>query len=78
RIRANALATLNRLSVLGAATIDISPGTVDNPVLADGATIAMRKTLSVDEMMEGISELMYASGDDRHRTLFDNLAQAAA
>jgi len=78
RIRSNALATLNRLSMLGVVSIDINPGTIDSPVLADGATIDMRETLSVDQLMEGVAELLYRADAGRNETLFANLAETAA
>jgi phospholipid/cholesterol/gamma-HCH transport system substrate-binding protein len=77
RIRSNALATLNRLSMLGVASIDISPGTTDSPVLAEGATIGIRERLSMDQMLEGLAELLYQSDAVGHASVFANLAEAA-
>jgi len=77
RIRLNASATLNRLSMLGTATIDISPGSVDSPILADGATIDMRETVSVDQLMEGFAELLYQFDTDSQASVFANLAETA-
>jgi phospholipid/cholesterol/gamma-HCH transport system substrate-binding protein len=77
RIRSNATATLNRLSMLGVSAIDISPGTVDSPVLEGGATIDIRETLSVDQMMEAFAELLHQTEAGSHTTIVTNLATVA-
>jgi len=77
RVRSNASATLNRLSMLGVAAIDISPGTVDSPVLEGGATIDIRETLSVDQMMGAFAELLQQSEASDHATIVTNLAEVA-
>lgn len=77
RIRSNASATLNRLSMLGVPTIDIAPGSVDLPVLADGATIDIRETLSVEQIMEGLATLLYQADTATNASAFANLAQTA-
>lgn len=73
-IHANAVATLNRLSVLGAPTIDISPGATSTPMLPDNATIKMRETPSVNEVMEGFAHLLYSADKGQHKMLVADLA----
>lgn len=75
RIHSNAVATLNRLSVLGAPTIDISPGTNNAPVLRDNATIKMRETPSVNEVMDEFAHLLYSGNPGQRDVLFADLAE---
>jgi phospholipid/cholesterol/gamma-HCH transport system substrate-binding protein len=59
RLRADAQATLNRLSMLGVASIGLAPGSAGMPVLVEGSVLEMRETLSVEQLMQGMGELLY-------------------
>ena len=57
-IRAGSEARLNRLAVIGTATIEISAGSPENPQLPDGAFMPAQETPSLDELIEGLAALV--------------------
>lgn len=57
-IRTDSVASLNKLSVLGNAVIEITPGDPALPVLADSGTIPVREAASLDEMIARITPAM--------------------
>jgi phospholipid/cholesterol/gamma-HCH transport system substrate-binding protein len=57
-VRADAEATVNRLTGIGNALIEIEPGSVDQPVLADGSIIPVHETPSLNELVLGIARII--------------------
>lgn len=57
-IRADARVTVNRLISFGNALIEIKAGSVDAPVLEEGATLPVEETPSVNELVWGIARIV--------------------
>lgn len=60
-VRADAKATVNRLTGIGSALIEIEPGSVDKPILADGAIIPVHETPSMNELVLGIARIIQSA-----------------
>ncbi|MDX1443260.1 MAG: MlaD family protein [Gammaproteobacteria bacterium] len=54
-IRADSTASLNKLSMLGDATIEISSGSETMPPIAQGGVIAVKETASMDELIAQVT-----------------------
>lgn len=50
-VRADSIATLNRLAILGDTTIEITRGDPDKPPIADGERIRVEETPTLDELL---------------------------
>ncbi len=57
-IRVGSEARLNRLAVIGTATIEINAGSPENRVLPEGAIIPAKETPSLDDLIEGLAYLV--------------------
>lgn len=57
-IRADAKVTVNRLISFGNALIEIRAGSVDAPVLEEGATLPVEETPSVNDLVWGIARIV--------------------
>lgn len=66
-IRADAKVIVNRLASINDALIEIQPGSVDVPVLPDGATIPVEETPSLNDLLLGIAHIIQSA--DKHDLL---------
>lgn len=57
-LRSDSRGSLGKLSVLGNSVIDITAGSTDQPMLADGATLAIEEPLSVDELLAQLTPVV--------------------
>ena len=53
-VRADSRASLSKLSMIGKATLDISAGSVDQPLVPDGGILSVDEPLSVDQIMADV------------------------
>ena len=60
-IRADAKVVVNRLINLGSALIEIHAGSVDAPVLEEGATIPVEETPSLNDLVLGIARIVQST-----------------
>lgn len=66
-LRADAKATVNRLANINTALIEIDPGSIELPILADGATIPVEETPSLNDLLLGIAHIIQSA--DKHDLL---------
>jgi phospholipid/cholesterol/gamma-HCH transport system substrate-binding protein len=59
-VRADSKASISKLALIGDSVIEISPGSPEQPLLADGAVIEVRETLSLDDMLDNLRPLLNA------------------
>lgn len=57
-LRSDSKAALGKLSVLGKSVIDITAGSTNKPMLADGDTIEVEEPLSVDELLAELTPVI--------------------
>jgi phospholipid/cholesterol/gamma-HCH transport system substrate-binding protein len=68
-LRTDSRAALSKLSVLGKAVIDISAGSVDAPLLPEGATLSIEEPVSLDELMAELAPVL-----EKVRQIVDGVA----
>ena len=66
-VREDSSASIGKLSVLGQSTIKITPGSIDLPLLPDGASIPVEEPLSLDELMAEVTPLVKKIGQALER-----------
>lgn len=59
-LRSDSKAAIGKLSILGKSVIEITAGSTDKMILADGATIAVEEPLSIDELLAGLTPVIEA------------------
>ncbi len=59
-VRSDSTAAVSKLSLLGKSIIDITAGSTEQPMLLDGATIAVEEPLSVEELMAELTPVIQA------------------
>lgn len=57
-VRTDSKAALSKLSVIGSATIEISAGSPDRPIVPEEATITIEEPESIDDMIERVSPVI--------------------
>lgn len=72
-VRGDSHAALSKLSVLGKAAIDISAGSPQKPLLAEGATLPIDEPLSIDELIAKVSPVV-----DQLKQIVDRTAAITA
>lgn len=60
-VRQDAKVVINRLVTIGNALIEIDPGSVDAPMLTDGATLPVEETPSLNDLVLGIARIIQSA-----------------
>lgn len=60
-VRQDAKAIINRLVTIGSAQIEIDPGSIDTPMLEDGATLPVEETPSLNDLVLGIARIIQSA-----------------
>jgi phospholipid/cholesterol/gamma-HCH transport system substrate-binding protein len=69
-VRADSTASVSKLALIGDSVIDISPGSADQPLLADGSMIEVKETATLDQMLADLRPML----DAVHSTVEDTAA----
>lgn len=57
-VRTDSTAAISKLALIGDSVINISPGSPDLPVLADGGTIEVLETMTFDQMLSNLRPML--------------------
>lgn len=57
-VRTDSRASISKLALIGDSVIEISPGSPEQPLLADGGPIEVREAMSFDEMLAGMQPML--------------------
>jgi phospholipid/cholesterol/gamma-HCH transport system substrate-binding protein len=57
-VRADSMASISKLALIGDSVIDISPGSADQPLLGDGGAIEVRETMTLDQMLVNLRPML--------------------
>lgn len=72
-IREGAKAIVNRLGSLNEALIEIESDSVDAPVLANGSTIPVEETPSLNDLLLGIANIIQSAGNNNLLSKFNTI-----
>lgn len=72
-VRADSRAAVSKLSMLGKAAIDISAGSPQQPLLEEGATLAIDEPLSIDELIASFTPVV-----EKLKQIVDNTSALTA
>lgn len=57
-VRTDSTASISKLALIGDSVINISPGSPDQPLLADGGVIEVMETTSLDQMLSSLRPML--------------------
>jgi phospholipid/cholesterol/gamma-HCH transport system substrate-binding protein len=57
-VRSDSQASISKLALIGDSVIDISPGSPEHPLLANGSVIEVRETMTLDQMLASMRPML--------------------
>ena len=78
-VRQDAKVIINRLVTIGNALVEIDPGSIDAPMLTDGATMPVEETPSLNDLVLGIARIIQSADQGllaKIETILPNLQQS--